>query len=232
VFVLLALQPELGGAIIIGLIWFGMVLFSGIARSHLLAVFLLGALSFVMLWFFGLHEYQKQRIHNFVDPGRDIHGSGYNINQSTIAVGSGEVVGKGIGYGSQSRLRFLPEFHTDFIFAAFAEEWGFLGVMLIFFLYAVIFWRIGLAAYQGATNFETLFAVGVLCYLFAHVVLHSGINMGLLPVTGTTIPFMSYGGSHLLAEFLALGIISGQRRYARAAHREALDKEFSGGYDF
>ncbi len=230
VFVLVALQPALGGAIIIALIWLGMVLFSGIARIHLLTVLSVGVLAFVALWFFGFHDYQKQRIMTFINPTQDVHGAGYNINQSTIAVGSGQLLGKGIGYGTQSRLRFLPEYHTDFMFAAFAEEWGFVGILIVFTLYAVIFLRIGAAALKGATNFETLFAIGVLCYFFAHVVLHAGINMGLLPVTGTTIPFMSYGGSHLFAEFLALGIISGQRRYARAAHKEALDREFSGGY--
>ncbi len=161
----------------------------------------------------------------------DIHGAGYNAYQSTIAVGSGELWGKGIGYGTQSKLRFLPEYQTDFIFAAFAEEWGFVGVLIIFSLFGVLFWRILACAARGASNFETLFALGVLCYFVAHFVLHVGINVGLLPVTGTTIPFMSYGGSHLLAEFLALGILAGMSRYSRAAHRDALDKEFSGGYD-
>ncbi len=231
VFVLVALQPDFGGAIIIGLIWLGMVLFSGLSRKHLLALLLLAATAFAGLWFFGFHDYQKKRIASFINPLGDVRGAGYNAYQSTIAVGSGQLLGKGIGYGSQSKLRFLPEYQTDFIFAAFAEEWGFVGVGIVFALFGILFWRILRAAARGASNFETLFAVGVLCYLAAHFTLHVGINLGVLPVTGTTIPFMSYGGSHILAEFLALGMLSGMNRYARAAHRDILDREFSGGYD-
>lgn len=231
VFVLVALQPDFGSAIIIGLIWLGMVLLSGLSQKHLMAVLMLGAAAFGALWFFGFEDYQKTRIMTFINPLGDIHGAGYNAYQSTVAVGSGELLGKGIGYGTQSKLRFLPEYQTDFIFASFAEEWGFVGVGILFTLYGVLFWRIIRAARRGASNFETLFAMGVLCYLAAHFMLHVGINVGLLPVTGTTIPFMSYGGSHLLAEFIALGMLSGMARYARAAPREALDQEFRGGYD-
>lgn len=231
VFVLVSLQPDFGGAIIIFLIWFGMVFFSGISKKHVATVVLLGLTLFGALWLFGFQEYQKKRIINFVNPAHDIRGTGYNAYQSMIAVGSGELLGKGIGYGTQSKLRYLPEYQTDFIFAAFAEEWGFVGILIIFALYGTIFWRVIETAARGASNFETLFALGVLCYLASHFTLHAGINMGILPVTGTTIPFMSYGGTHLLAEFLALGMLSGMRRYARAAHRDMLDREFSGGYD-
>ncbi len=231
VFVLVAMQPDLGGAIIVGLIWFGMVLVSGISRKHLGLVFGVGLVAFSCLWLFGLHDYQKQRILTFIHPLADIHGAGYNAYQSTVAVGSGELFGKGIGYGTQSKLRFLPEYQTDFIFAAFAEEWGFVGIAIVFSLYGVIFWRILHSASRGASNFETLFALGVLCYFSAHFVLHVGINLGLLPVTGTTIPFMSYGGSHLLVEFLALGMLAGMARYGRAVHRDLLDREIESGYD-
>ena len=230
VFVLVALQPDFGSAIIIFLIWLGMVLLSGLSRVHLFAVLGLGLVAFGGLWLFGFHDYQKQRIMTFLNPLQDIHGAGYNAYQSTIAVGSGEWLGKGIGYGTQSKLRFLPEYQTDFIFAAFAEEWGFVGVLLLFSLYGVLFWRLLAAAARGASNFETLFALGVLCYFGAHFLLHTGINVGILPVTGTTIPFMSYGGSHLLAEFLALGVLSGMGAYARP-HRRDAGGEWSGGYD-
>jgi rod shape determining protein RodA len=231
VFVLVAVQPDFGGAIIVGLIWLGMVLFSGISRKHLLSVIGVGVFLFAVLWVWGFHSYQKQRIMTFINPMHDIYGSGYNVYQSTVAVGSGELLGKGIGYGTQSKLRFLPEYQTDFIFAAFAEEWGFVGVLIVFMLFAIIFWRLLSFASRGASNFETLFTIGILCYLAAHFALHVGINLGVLPVTGTTIPFMSYGGSHVLAEFLALGMVVGMSAYARAAHRESLDREFSGGYD-
>ena len=230
VFVLVALQPDFGSAIIIALIWLGLVLLSGISRAHLFAVVGLGVVAFAGLWFFGFEDYQKTRVLTFIYPLADIHGAGYNAYQSTVAVGSGEFLGKGIGYGTQSKLRFLPEYQTDFIFAAFAEEWGFVGVMLLFSLYGALFWRIITAALRGASNFETLFALGILCYFGAHFLLHVGINVGLLPVTGTTIPFMSYGGSHLLAEFLALGMLSGMGSYALAGRRDA-GGEWSGGYD-
>ncbi len=231
VFFLVALQPDFGSALIIFFIWLGMVLVSGISRLHLAAICLVGVVSFTGLWFFGFQDYQRARIMTFINPTADIHGAGYNAYQSTVAVGSGELFGKGIGYGTQSKLRFLPEYQTDFIFAAFAEEWGFVGIGIVFGLYGIIFVRIIRVAAHGASNFETLFSIGVLCYFAAHFTLHAGINLGLLPVTGTTIPFMSYGGSHLLAEFLALGILSGQRRYSRAIHREGLEKEFSGSFD-
>ena len=231
VFVLVALQPDFGGAIIIFLIWLGMVLVSGISQKHLGAVLGAGLIVFAGLWFFGFHDYQKQRIMTFINPVADIRGAGYNAYQSTIAVGSGQLFGKGIGYGTQSKLRFLPEYQTDFIFAAFAEEWGFVGVLLVFALYGIIFWRIARTAVRGASNFETLFALGVLFYFFAHFLLHVGINLGVLPVTGTTTPFMSYGGSHLLAEFLALGMLSGMAAYSRATHPDAMNREFEGGYD-
>jgi rod shape determining protein RodA len=230
-FVLVALQPDFGGAIIIFLIWFGMVLVSGISRRHLLTVFTVGITAFALLWFFGFHDYQKQRIMTFVNPAGDIRGAGYNAYQSTVAVGSGQLIGKGIGYGTQSKLRFLPEYQTDFIFAAFAEEWGFVGIVIVCTLFGLVFWRIMATATGGASNFETLFAFGVLFYFLAHFLLHVGINLGILPVTGTTIPFMSYGGSHLLAEFFALGMLSGMNAYARATQRDALQKEFEGGYD-
>lgn len=231
VFVLVALQPDLGGAIIVGLIWLGLVLVSGISRKHLALVFGGALLAFGALWFLGLHDYQKDRLMTFIHPLADIHGAGYNAYQSTVAVGSGELWGKGIGYGTQSKLRFLPEYQTDFIFAAFAEEWGFFGIIIVFGLFGVLFWRVLHSASRGASNFETLFALGILCYFGAHFFLHVGINMGLLPVTGTTIPFMSYGGSHLLVEFLALGMLAGMNRYSRAAHRDLLDREIESGYD-
>ncbi len=231
VFILVALQPDFGSALIIGAIWLSLVFVSGISRWHLGALFLVALVAFGGLWLFGFREYQKERILTFIHPLADIHGAGYNAYQSTIAVGSGELLGKGIGYGSQSKLRYLPEYQTDFIFAAFAEEWGFVGVLIVFSLYGLLFIRITYIANRGASNFETLFGFGVLFYFFAHFTLHVGINVGLLPVTGTTVPFMSYGGSHMIVEFAALGILSGMRAYSRAAPRESFTKELSGGYD-
>ena len=133
-FLLVFLQPDFGSAIIIFIIWLSMVLFSGISKKHLLAVFLIGILAFGSLWFFVFKDYQKTRIISFLNPLTDISGAGYNAYQSMIAVGSGQILGKGVGLGSQSKLQFLPEYETDFIFAAFSEEWGFVGVLIIFSL--------------------------------------------------------------------------------------------------
>jgi rod shape determining protein RodA len=221
-FAFVLLQPDFGSALIIFFIWLGMVLVSGISKKHLFAVLVIGVISFALLWMYGFEDYQKQRIISFIHPLADIQGAGYNAYQSTIAVGSGRLLGKGIGYGTQSRLKFLPEYETDFIFAAFAEEWGFIGVLLLFSFFGIVVYRILLAASRGATNFETLFGVGLSILLMSHIVIHVGMNIGLLPVTGTPLPFMSYGGSHLLTEFIGLGILMGMGRYSRAIYREDI----------
>lgn len=227
-FVLILFQPDFGSAMIIFLIWLGMVLVSGISKAHLLLVFAGGALVFASLWMFAFAPYQKARITSFLNPLADIHGSGYNAFQSTIAVGSGEVTGKGLGFGTQSRLQFLPEPQTDFVFAAFAEEWGFIGSVFILLLYSLIIWRILHLAALGASNFEMLFGMGVAIFLMSHILINIGMNLGLLPVTGIPLPFMSYGGSHLLTEFAALGILMSSGKYARPAHRDDMKNEFLG----
>ena len=227
-FLLVFLQPDFGSAIIIGLIWLGMVLVSGISKKHLMTVFLIGMISFAGLWGYVFADYQKQRIITFIHPLTDLQGAGYNAYQSTIAVGSGQILGKGVGYGTQSKLQFLPEYETDFIFAAFAEEWGFVGVVLLFILFGIMIRRVLINAATGATNFEILFGVGLAIMFMSHFTIHVGMNIGLLPVTGTTIPFMSYGGSHLITEFIGLGMLMGMRRYSRAIHKDDIRKEFLG----
>lgn len=227
-FLLVFFQPDFGSALIIFLIWFGMTLVSGISRKHLLVVFGLGLCAFLVLWVFVFKPYQKERVLNFIHPLSDIRGSGYNAYQSTIAVGSGQVIGKGIGFGTQSRLQFLPEYETDFIFAAFAEEWGFIGSLFLFSLYALLLFRILSSAIHGGGNFEILFAMGVAIFFLSHILINIGMNIGLMPVTGITLPFMSYGGSHLVTEFAALGILSGMKRYRRVAHPDDMKNEFLG----
>ncbi|MCR4323245.1 MAG: rod shape-determining protein RodA [Candidatus Azambacteria bacterium] len=227
-FVLVFLQPDFGSAIIIASIWLGMIMVSGISKKHLLIVLLTGVVVFSLLWSYGFTPHQKQRIVTFLNPLTDIQGAGYNAYQSTIAVGSGELLGKGIGYGTQSRLEFLPEYQTDFIFASFAEEWGFFGIVLVFILFGIMLWRILVNALRGATNFEMLYGVGLAIFFMSQGAIHIGMNIGLLPVTGLPIPFMSYGGSHLLTEFVGLGILMGMRSYARATHRDNMGKEFIG----
>lgn len=227
-FALVLLQPDFGSAMIIFLIWFGMILVSGVSKKHLALVFLAGAIVFAGLWISVFQPYQKARIMTFVNPLADIRGTGYHVYQSTIAVGSGQIIGKGVGYGTQSHLRFLPEYQTDFIFSAFAEEWGLLGVVILFGLFALIIWRILMIALVGATNFEMLYGAGVAVFIISHFVVNIGMTLGLLPVTGVTVPFMSFGGSHLLVEFIALGLLVSMKKSARPAHRSALSHEFLG----
>jgi rod shape determining protein RodA len=227
-FLLVFFQPDFGSAMIIFFIWFGMALVSGISKKHLIWVVGSGVVIFIALWMFAFHPYQKARILNFIDPLADVHGTGYNVYQSTIAVGSGQLIGKGAGLGTQSRLNFLPEYQTDFIFAAFAEEWGFLGSLLLFILLGLILWRILHSALHGATNFEMLYGIGLAIFFMSHFIINIGMNIGVMPVTGITLPFMSYGGSHLLTEFMGLGILMGMRGYRTVAHRDDMRNEFLG----
>jgi rod shape determining protein RodA len=223
---LILLEPDLGTAVIFGMVWLGMVLVSGISKKHLLVVFACGLIAALALWFGGLQDYQRARIMSFINPAADIHGSGYNAYQATVAAGSGQLFGKGIGYGTQSKLRFLPEYETDFIFAAFAEEWGFVGVTLVLLLYGLLLARLITIASRSATNFDAFFTIGMVLVLGAHVFIHAGINLGLLPVTGTTIPFMSYGGSHLMMEYVGLGIVASLAREGRTVPRARAGQEF------
>ena len=226
---LILVEPYMGNAIIFSSLWLGMMLISGISKKHLALIGIIGLIVASLLWFEGLKPYQRTRIVSFVNPAADIRGSGYNAYQAKIAVGSGELFGKGIGHGTQSKLRFLPQYQTDFIFAAFAEEWGFVGVVLLLLVYGLIFARLAQIARAAATNFDAFFTLGVLILFAAHVVIHISISLGLLPVTGTTIPFMSSGGSHLVLEFAALGIVTSLARHSRGPVRDESLNEYFGG---
>ncbi|MCX6713034.1 MAG: FtsW/RodA/SpoVE family cell cycle protein, partial [Candidatus Vogelbacteria bacterium] len=227
-FSLVLLQPNFGSALIIFALWLGMILVSGVSKKHLFILICVLVVAFGGFWSFVAKPYQQARILSFVNPLADIRGAGYNAFQSQVAVGSGQLVGKGVGYGTQSRLSFLPEYETDFMFAAFAEEWGFVGVLIVFILFGIILWRILHYARVGATNFETLFALGVAILFTSYLAVHIGMNIGLLPVTGLPLPFMSYGGSHLLTEFILLGMLMGMKRYSLAYHRDDVRNEFLG----
>ena len=227
-FLLIILEPDFGVSMTLGLIWFGMTLVAGIKKRHLALLFGIGVICFSLLWMFVFAPYQKARITNFIHPLTNIHGSGYNVHQAVIAVGSGGMYGKGIGYGTQSRLRYLPEYQTDFIFAAFTEEWGFVGAILLLILYGLLLARILAIGMHGEGNFESLFASGVMILFTSHLLVNIGMNMGILPVAGIPLPFMSYGGSHLIVEFGALGILSAMRKGTKPVHPEDLTKEFEG----
>ena len=227
---LILVEPDLGNAIIVSVLWLAMMLVSGISKKHLAALGLLALIAASALWFGGLQPYQRSRIVSFVNPAGDIAGAGYSAYQAKIAVGSGELFGKGVGYGTQSKLRFLPEYQTDFVFAAFAEEWGFAGVVLLLALFGLLFARLVEVARAATTNFDAFFTLGVLALLASHLAIHAGISLGLLPVTGTTIPFMSSGGSHLVLEFAALGIVTSLSRHGRASARTAPHENEYLGY--
>lgn len=227
-FALVVLQPDFGSAMVLFAIWLGMVLVSGIRKTHLLLVFGIATISFLIAWNFVFKPYQKARIINFIDPLQDIRGTGYNAYQSTIAVGSGGLLGKGLGYGTQSRLNFLPEYKTDFIFAAYAEEWGFIGAVLLLLFYFLILYKLASYALVADSTFEALFTYGVLIWILTHIAINIGMNLGVMPVTGIPLPLMSYGGSHILAECLALGMAVGMHAYARAGHKYHMKNEFLG----
>ena len=214
------LQPDLGSALVVIGTTLILMLITNIKITKILLVGLLIILVSASGWFWFLRDYQKERIQVLFDPSLDPLGRGYHVTQSIIAIGSGGWFGRGLGYGSQSQLQFLPEQQTDFIFAAYAEEWGFLGVMLLFLLFGIVIWRLLLHALRAATNFERLFAAGVAVLFMSHFFVHIGMNIGLLPVTGTTIPFLSYGGSHLLTEFIAVGMVMGMRRYVSVGRQQ------------
>lgn len=205
--VLVLLQPDLGSAFILGAIWLGMALVSGIQKKHLIWLFLVLVVLASISWEIFLLPYQKARILAFLDPAAVKSGAGYQSLQSTIAIGSGRIFGKGIGFGTQSRLEFLPEHTTDFIFAAFAEEWGFLGVIILFIFFGILLSRILKAGIYGESNFEKLYSCGLALLIFLQASVHVGMNSGIFPITGLGMPFLSYGGSSLASLFFSLGIL-------------------------
>lgn len=204
--VLTMAQPDLGSAMILFLVWLGLVLVLGLSKWQigLMSVgFLLVA---IFGWFFLLKDYQRNRLLTFLDPSRDPLESGYNLTQSIIAIGSGQWLGRGIGFGSQSQLRFLPESQADFIFAVVGEELGFAGVLLLLSLYGLIGWRLTSIALATRSDFGQILCVGVAIAVIGQAIIHISMNMGLLPVTGISLPFMSSGGSYLLSVMTMMGL--------------------------
>lgn len=213
IFILTIFQPDLGSGLVVLAIWGVIVFVSGIPKKYILAILSFACVASFFSWNFFLQDYQKERIFSFVDPTRDIRGSGYNVYQSMIAIGSGGLWGKGINLGSQSKLSYLPEYETDFIFAAFAEEWGYVGVIFCILTYLILILTILNLSKTMETNFETLFCVGVAAYFIVHTGVNIGMNIGLLPVTGIPLPFMSAGGTHILVEWIMLGFIISSSKY-------------------
>jgi rod shape determining protein RodA len=205
---LIMLQPDLGTAMIILLTFGSLMMFIRIQPRTLVILATVAAVCAPLAYRYGLKQYQRQRIITFINPMSDPKGAGYNSIQSMIAVGSGQLAGKGWKKGTQSQLNFLPEHHTDFIFSVFAEEWGFLGGLLLVGLY-LTFLVNGLSiAYQANDKFGLLLALGICTIFFWHTVVNMGMVMGLLPIVGVPLPFMSYGGSSLLTSMIGVAILT------------------------
>lgn len=203
---LIIFQPDFGSALVIAFVWFAMLFITGINKKYLALLLVSGLLLSALSWSYFLKDYQKDRIITFVNPQSDPRGAGYNVIQSIIAVGSGEIWGKGLGRGSQSQLNFLPEKHTDFIFAVIAEEMGFIGVLLVLGLFGIIFYRFFYIIKESQDNFGKLLVLGTAFTLMFHIVVNAGMNMGIMPVTGIPLPFVSYGGSSLISMLIMLGL--------------------------
>lgn len=204
---LVLLQPDLGSATLLLGMWGIVVLFAGMKKRHVLTLGISGLLVLVFSWNFLFAPYQKDRIATFLDPASDPLGQGYNVTQAIIAVGAGGWFGSGLGFGSQSQLKFLPESQTDFIFAVIAEELGFVGVVFVLAAFATVLFRVWLLARRTRDDFTSFLLIGIGAVLFVQFFINAGMNLGLLPVTGVALPLVSYGGSSLLFTLFMLGIV-------------------------
>ena len=205
---LIAIQPDLGSVLVIFALWWGFLLVSGIKWRHLAAALLLFAVLTGIMWQTVLEDYQKDRVLGFFFPERDPLGTNYNVIQSKIAIGSAGIFGKGFGQGSQVQLDFLPEAQTDFIFAAFTEEWGILGGVLLLLIFAYLIYRIIRIGFDAKNNFGRFVCLGAAILFIVQFVFNIGSNLALTPVVGVTFPFLSYGGSSLLTSFVLLAILN------------------------
>jgi rod shape determining protein RodA len=203
---LVVIQPDLGTALTLLMIMGGMMLVRGISRQVLKCLLLIIPICLPFVWFF-LHDYQKARILTFLNPGRDPLGAGYHIIQSQIAIGSGRFWGKGFLEGTQSQLSFLPEKHTDFAFAVLGEEWGFAGTLFLLVLFCSFLYQIYLAALEAKDDFGRFLVVGIFFYFFLQIFINMGMVLGLMPVVGIPLPFISYGGSSTLVNFCLIGLV-------------------------
>lgn len=207
-------QPDLGTTMTLTAVWIGMVFAAGISIKKITALLMVFLLIIPLVWL-NLHDYQRDRITSFMSPEKDPLGVGYNLIQSTIAVGSGQFLGRGLGQGTQSRLQFLPEFRTDFIFASIAEELGFLGSVLILSIYLFLIGYCLKVSIKANEFFGFLIISGVVSILIFQIAVNIGMNIGILPITGITLPLISYGGSSLIATLIALGLVASIARNRR-----------------
>lgn len=205
--ILVFLRPDSGSTLILVALWLLILVISGIKLKTFLTLLFCGLMILAVVWSFLLKDYQKERIWNFVSPQADLLAGGWSQNQSKIAIGSGGVWGQGLGKGPQTQYGFLSEPQTDFIFAAIAEEFGFWGVSVVLSLFLILIWRIIKVALASRSNFPRLFAVGLAGFLVIQIFINIGMNLGLLPIIGISLPLVSYGGSGLIAICIGLGVL-------------------------
>ena len=217
---LIFFQPDLGDALIYTGVVFAVIIYQGFPFKYFLGLFLPALAIAPFAWKF-LHDYQRQRILTFFEPSKDPLGNSYNVIQSVIAVGSGMIIGKGLGQGTQSGLRFLPERHTDFIFATISEQLGFMGALIILTCFAFLLYKIYKIYLNSDDSFCKIFSVIVFFSFLIQIFVNIGMNLGIVPVVGVTLPFVSYGGSSLLSNFIFLGFLSSV--YKASKNKDVLE---------
>jgi rod shape determining protein RodA len=205
--ILVMLQPDLGTSLVLLAILGGMLFMSGASLRWMGALLGTVLAAFPLIWTYILRDYQKQRILGYLDPSSDIQGAGYQLYQSQIAVGSGGWFGKGLTNGTQNQLNFLPVQESDFVAAIYLEELGFLGAMLLLILFAVLLWRVLVAGWRSRDPFGTMFAAGLASMILFQVVVNLGMVIGIMPITGIPLPFISHGGASLISLAIGLGIL-------------------------
>lgn len=213
---LVILQPDLGTALAICFGAVVVIFMSGVPVWWFVGGGLAGAIIAPLAFFFALHDYQRKRVLVFMDPESDMLGSGYHITQSKIAIGSGGFFGKGFGNGTQSHLEYLPEKHTDFVFATMSEEWGMMGGLFVLFIFFVVLFRWGMGVARRAPDrFSQLLAAGMTTTMFFYVAINMMMVMGLAPVVGIPLPFMSHGGSSMMTNMICVGVLMAIEKWSR-----------------
>ncbi len=212
---LVAIQPDLGTALLVSAVGMSVILLAGVSKRWILSLGALAGISFPFVWLYALREYQKDRIRIFFNPEADPLGSGYNVIQSKIAVGSGGLTGKGWAESTQARFDFLPEHSTDFIFSVYAEEFGLVGVTALIGLYLAILWRVVAMNRADPDRFSQLLVGGLGLSLLIHILINIAMTIGYAPVTGSPLPLISYGGSSMISTLAAFGMMMAARHYAR-----------------
>lgn len=201
------LQPDFGSPFLFLVVWFGMIILLKAPKKIIAGLFIMALLSGIFAWLVGLEPHQKDRLLTFFNPSSDPLGRGYHVTQSIISVGSGQWFGRGLGLGPQSQLNFLPEQETDFIFAVIAEELGFVGSIVLLALYGIFFFRLLWIAMHSSDPFASFFSLSLLVLFSVQSFINIGMNIGMMPVTGIPLPFVSSGGSQLLASYISLGLL-------------------------